>query len=100
MTDPSNFMVYGTPWMVLGAVLLWLIAKYFQVPGEVKLFFTALWAVAGFLLVSNLQAIEMLWPAMPDVLPQVFTAILIFGDMLGFQPGETAGKVVGIFRER
>ena len=97
--DPSSFMIYGIPWMVLGALLLFLVAKYFRVSSEVKLFFTALWAVVGFLLVSNIQAIETLWPAMPTILPQVFTAILIFGAMLGFQPGETATKMTKILRQ-
>jgi len=98
--DPGSFMVYGVPWMIVGAVILWLIAKYFQVPSEGKLFFTALWAVLGFVFTGNLQAIEMVWPAMPDVLPQIFTAILIFGAIMGFQPGPTADRVVKAFQKR
>ena len=91
--DPGSFVVYGAPWMMVGAVIIWVLTKYFQIPHGVKQLITALWAVAGYIFIGNLQAIESWWPAVPDVLPQVFMAVLIFGSMMGFQPGETAGKV-------
>lgn len=91
MPDLNSLTVYGVPWMLVGAVVVWLLKKRFA--SEVALVFTAIWAALGYFLVTNLQAIESLWPAMPDVLPQLLTVILIIGSVLGFQPGEIAEKV-------
>lgn len=90
--DLSSLTVYGIPWMAVGATFVWMLNKK-HVISEFLLIFTALWAALGYLLTTNLQAIEVLWPTMPDILPQLLTVILVIGSVLGFQPGETANKI-------
>ena len=90
--DLSSLTMYGVPWMAVGASLKWAFKKYFRVDAGIQLFCTAGWAVAGYIFVTYLPTIESFWPDLPNILPVILTAILIFGSVLGFQPGETMAK--------
>lgn len=88
----QDFIVYGISWMAVGAVILWCVKRWLKPPSEVTLVANAVWAVIGYFVSQNLPALEELWPAMPVFLPQILMAVLIFGGVLGYQPGEIAGR--------
>ena len=100
--DPGSFVVYGVPWMIVGMALLFTINFFLKtkISETVERVFQAGWAVIGYFLVNNLEPIEQLWPSMPIILPQILTAILLFGGMLGFRPGGVFRRVRAWFVRR
>lgn len=102
MIDPNSFVVYGVAWMLVGMAILFIIDYFrnFPLDEKVERVIQAIWAVLGYFLIGNLESLESLWPGMPIVLPQILLAILLFGGMLGFQPGAMFRFVVGLFRRK
>jgi len=98
--DPNSFIVYGIPWVLVGIVILGLLKKYTSLSDEGSVLVSAVWAVIGYFILQNLPAIESVLPWLPQYLPQVLTAILIFGAQLGLIPGTTARKVTSLFTGR
>lgn len=89
----NGLLIYGVPFAMVGAVILFVIARYVKVSSEGGLVFTAAWTTAGFLLSTYLKPLEQLWPGMPTHLPVIMNAILLFGAMMGFMPGENMRKL-------
>jgi hypothetical protein len=81
--DPSNFVVYGVPWMLVGAVIVGLLSRYVGLGEDKALIVTAGWTVVGYLLIQNLPALEAVAPWLPVYLPQLLMAIVLFGFQLG-----------------
>lgn len=90
----SGLLIYGVPFAMVGAVILFVVKRYIQVSSEQGLVFTAAWTTAGFLLSTYLKPLEQLWPGMPTHLPVIMNAILLFGATMGFKPGATTNKLV------
>lgn len=96
--DAADFVIYGVSWTTVMAVAIALLRRYTSITPEVEKIIAAVGAVVGFLLITNLAQLELLWPAMPVIIPQVLTAILIFGATLGLVPGETTVKLFAKMR--
>lgn len=94
----GEVMIYGVSWVAVMAVLLALLRQYAGVSAEWEKVIAAVGAVVGYLVVTNLAQLESLWPAMPVVVPQVLTAVLIFGATLGLIPGEVTARVFNRLR--
>jgi hypothetical protein len=95
--EANDFVVYGTSWVLVAAVVLGAV-QYWLKPGEDALkAVTAGLVIAGYLLVTNLPSLEQLWPAMPVVVPQILQCVLLFGAVMGFLPGNLAGRVLRVF---
>jgi hypothetical protein len=93
----DEFVVYGTPWVLVVAVVLGAV-QYWLKPSEDALkALTAGLVIAGYLLVTNLPSLERLWPAMPVVVPQLLECVLLFGAVMGFLPGNLAGRILRVF---
>lgn len=90
--DLGSIVVYGVPWMVVGAAAVFVISKYLDISVEAERLFTAGWSVLGYFITQNVSSVEEWWPSMPNVLPQILIAVLIFGSVLGFQPGDIVAK--------
>lgn len=92
----DELIVYGFPWAGIGAALLWLLGRVVpEIKEGADKVLAAVWAVVGFLVVTNLPGLEQAWPEMPNVLPQVFTCIMILATTLGYVPGNVADKIKG-----
>jgi len=92
--DPGAFVLWGVPWMIVGVVLIGLARKYLSATEEAGVLISAVWAVIGYLLLSNLPDLEAVAPWLPKYAPQALWAIVLFGAQLGLVPGATAKKVV------
>jgi hypothetical protein len=97
---PDDFIVYGISLAAVAAVIVAIARRYFYASEVAIKFLAAGFAVLSYILAANLTVLESLIPSLPTWLPQVLTGILIFGAVLGLAPGETFGKVVGVFRRR
>ena len=95
--DPASFMLWGVPWMVVGIVIIGLARKYGGVGEEASAVISAVWAVIGYLLLSNLPDLEAVAPWLTKYAPQILWAIVLFGAQLGLVPGTTARKVAARF---
>ncbi len=91
--DPADFVVYGVPWVLVGAVIIGLLKRYSGLSDEGSALISAGWAALGYLLIQNLPDLETALPWLPTYAPQVLWAILIFGAQLGLIPGTTAGRI-------
>lgn len=100
LAGSDEFVVYGTPWVLVIAVVLGAVRHWVRPGDEVIQLLAAGLAVIGYLLVTNLPALEQLWPLMPVVVPQILQCILLAGAVMGFVPGQTASKVVRAFSGR
>lgn len=83
LPDPNAFIVYGVSWALVGAVVMGLLMRYAGLTEAKAAIVTAAWTTFGYLLIQNLPALERLAPWIPTYLPQVLTAIILFGAQLG-----------------
>lgn len=91
--DPGTFVLWGVPWMIVGVVLIGLARKYLNATEEAGVLISAVWAVAGYLVLANLPDLEAVAPWLPKYAPQVLWAVVLFGAQLGLVPGTMASKV-------
>jgi len=100
MPDPASFMLWGVPWMIVGIVIIGLARKYGGAGEEASVLISAVWAVIGYLLLSNLPDLEAAAPWLTKYAPQILWAIVLFGAQLGLVPGKTASKVAARFNPK
>jgi len=95
MFGGTDFTLFGVSWILVGAILVALIRRYWlAVPEEGVKVGAALWMCLGFFLDKVLVGEAFIWPvtAMAWV-SLVLQLVIYFGTIMGLAPGDTAGRV-------